>query len=148
MPDILHRFEVKSSPAEAYRVLATLEGLAGWWTTDTQGSAAAGGVIEFRFGTRGQINMKVLEAQPDKRVLWQVVSGPDVWIGTKVGFDLRQEGDYTVVLFKHEGWPEPVEFMHHCSTKWAMFLMGIKALVETGTGTPFPNDVHITGSGD
>lgn len=148
MPDILHRFEVKSSPSEAYRALATLEGLAGWWTTDTQGSTAAGGTIEFRFGTRGQINMKVLEAQPDKRVLWQVVSGPDIWIGTKVGFELRQEGDFTVVLFKHEGWPEPVEFMHHCSTKWAMFLMSIKSLVETGTGAPFPNDVHITGSGD
>jgi uncharacterized protein YndB with AHSA1/START domain len=148
MPDILHRFEVKASPAEAYRALATLEGLAGWWTTDTRGSAAIGGVIEFVFGTRGKIDMKVLEAQPDKRVLWQVLAGPDAWAGTTVGFDLRQDGDYTVVLFKHEGWKEASEMMHHCTTKWAVFLLSIKALVEAGTGTPFPNDVHITGSGD
>ena len=32
----------------------------------------------------------------------------------------RQVDDYTIVLFKHEGWEEPVEFMHHCSTKWAI----------------------------
>ena len=38
--------------------------------------------------------------------------------------------------------------MHHCSTKWAMFLMSLKSLVETGTGAPFPNDVHISNKGD
>ena len=33
--------------------------------------------------------------------------------------------------------------MHHCSTKWATFLMSLKSLVETGTGAPSPHDVHI-----
>jgi hypothetical protein len=33
--------------------------------------------------------------------------------------------------------------MHHCSTKWAVFLMSLKALVETGNGTPAPGDVKI-----
>ncbi len=148
MPDILHKVEVKSSPKDTYRALSAREGLAGWWTTDTQGDCNVGGVIDFRFGTRGHIEMKVLELEPAKRVLWQVVGGPDDWIGTKVGFELRQDGDFTVVLFKHQGWKEPVEFMHACSTKWAMFLMSMKSLVETGKGAPFPNDVHITGKGD
>jgi hypothetical protein len=35
------------------------------------------------------------------------------------------------VLFKHQGWKEPVEFMHHCSTKWAVFLLSLKSLLET-----------------
>ena len=47
------------------------------------------------------------------------------------------------VLFKHQGWKEPVEFMHHCSTKWAVFLLSLKSLVETGKGAPEPNDVKI-----
>jgi hypothetical protein len=54
-----------------------------------------------------------------------------------------QDGDYTIVLFKHEDWKEPVEFMHHCSTKWAIFLLSLKELVETGKGSPFPDDVKI-----
>ena len=33
--------------------------------------------------------------------------------------------------------------MHHCSTKWATFLMSLKSLVETGKGAPYPNDVLI-----
>jgi hypothetical protein len=77
------------------------------------------------------------------RVLWQVVDGPEEWIGTKVSWELKQEGDYTIVLFKHQGWKEPVEFMHHCSTKWGVFLMSLKSLLETGKGAPEPNDIKI-----
>ena len=50
--------------------------------------------------------------------------------------------EYTIVQFEHEGWREPVEFMYHCSTKWATFLMSLKELVETGHGRPAPDDVQ------
>ena len=81
-------------------------------------------------------------------MLWQVVDGPADWIGTKISFDLVQEDDFVLVFFKHQGWKEPNEFMHHCSTKWALFLMSAKSLVETGAGAPYPNDVHISNKGD
>ncbi|HEY5810588.1 MAG TPA: SRPBCC domain-containing protein [Povalibacter sp.] len=148
MADILHKIAIKSAPAETYKALTARERLAGWWTTDTQGNFDVGGVIAFRFGTRGHVDMKVIERNPAGRVVWQVVDGPGEWIGSKVSFDLQPDGDYTGVLFKHQGWKEPSEFMHHCSTKWAMFLMSLKSLVETGTGAPFPNDVHISSRGD
>jgi uncharacterized protein YndB with AHSA1/START domain len=148
MPDILQKVAIKASPNAVYRALTTLEGLAGWWTTDTTGDCNVGGTIRFQFGDRGRIDMKVVELVPNRRVLWQVVGGPDVWIGTKVHFDLAQDGDFTAILFKHEGWKEPSEFMHHCTTKWAMFLMSMKSSVETGKGAAFPNDVHISNRGD
>jgi hypothetical protein len=88
--------------------------------------------------------MEVLELRPRERVAWRVVDGPAEWIGTTVEFDLRQDGDYTIVLFAHRGWREPVEFMHHCSTKWASFLLSLKSLVETGKGAPAPRDVSIS----
>ena len=143
MPDILHRVGIKASADDAYRALTAREALAGWWTTDTQGDGKVGEVIRFRFGSHGGFDMKVLELDPGKRVLWQVVDGPAEWIGTRVSFELTQDKDYTIILFKHLGWKEPVEFMHHCSTKWAVFLMSLKALVENGKGDPFPRDVKI-----
>lgn len=143
MVDIVHAVGIKADAARAYGALATLKGLAGWWTSDTTGDETAGGVIHFRFGNRGFIDMKILALELGKHVAWEVVAGPDVWIGTKVTFELRQDDDYAVVLFKHAGWKEPVEFMHHCSTKWATFMMSLKSLLETGKGAAFPNDVHI-----
>ena len=118
MPDILHKVGIKSSsPNDVYRAFTTVEGLSAWWTTSTQGESKVGAVLQFRFGAGG-FDMKVLELQPAKRVLWRVVDGPEEWIGTKISFELNQKDDWTIVLFKHEGWKEPVEFMHHCSTKW------------------------------
>ena len=143
MPDILHKVGIKfSSLNDVYKAFTTREGLAGWWTTDTQGDGKVGGLLAFRFGNGG-FDMKVLELAPAMHVLWQVVDGPEEWIGTKVSFDLKQEGDWTIVLFKHQGWKEPVEFMHHCSTKWAVFLLSLKSLVETGKGAPWPNEIKL-----
>jgi uncharacterized protein YndB with AHSA1/START domain len=143
MPDILHRVGIKSTPADTFRALATRDGLAAWWTYDTRGDSGLGDIIHFQFGERGFFDMKVLELDPGRRVSWQVVDGPAEWIGTRVRFELAQDDDYTIVLFRHEGWKDPVEFMHHCSTKWAVFLMSLKSLVETGRGAPFPHDVKI-----
>ncbi len=142
MADILHRVGIKSSVDEVYKALTKREGLAAWWTNDTQGESKVGGVIKFRFGTGG-FDMKVLELHPAKRVLWQVVDGPKDWIGTKISFELKQENDYAIVLFKHQDWKEPVEFMNHCSTKWGLFLMSLKSLVETGKGASYPDDIKI-----
>jgi uncharacterized protein YndB with AHSA1/START domain len=144
MSDILHRVGIRSSSLEGvYKALTTRDGLAGWWTTNTEGEGnKVDDVVKFRFGAGG-FDMKVLELQPGNRVLWQVVDGPPEWIGTKVSWELKQDGDYAIVLFKHQGWKEPVEFMHHCSTKWAVFLLSLKSLVETGAGSPDPRDVKI-----
>ena len=148
MPDILHKVDIKTNPNDTYKALTTLDGLSGWWTTTTQGNPNVGGTIAFRFGELGGFDMKVLELEPGKRVLWQVVAGPEEWLGTRVGFDLRRDDDYTAVIFKHQGWKEPVEFMHHCSTKWATYLVSMKSLLESGQGAPHPNDVHISARGD
>jgi uncharacterized protein YndB with AHSA1/START domain len=144
MVDILHRVGMKSASVDAvYEALTTIEGLSGWWATDTKGQTEVGGILEFRFEPGG-IDMKVLELNPAKRVLWEVTDGPAEWIGTKVRWELKQSGDYAIVLFAHEGWKEPVEFMYHCSTKWATFLVSLKQLVETGVGAPEPHDLKIS----
>ncbi|MFG1626172.1 SRPBCC domain-containing protein [Kribbella sp. NPDC049227] len=145
MVDILHRIGVTgSSPSAVYETLTTIDGLAKWWTEDTVGDDSVGGVIRFRFGEAGGFDMKVIENQPDELVRWEVVEGPEEWIGTQVRFELKQEDGFAIVLFSHEGWKEPVEFMNHCSTKWAVFLMSLKKLLETGEGDPAPNDVKIS----
>lgn len=147
MFDILHRVGIKASVATVYQALATPEGVAGWWTEETTGDRQVGGAIKFRFTDQGRelgvFDAKIVELHPGKRVAWQVTGGPAEWIGTKIVFDLKLEDDYTIVLFKHAGWKEPAEFMHHCSTKWATFLMSLKSLCETGRGHPAPHDVKI-----
>ena len=146
--DILHRVGIKAPLQAVYQALATREGAAGWWTVDTRGESTVGGTLKFVFTADGKelggFDIEVRELVPNRRVLWHVAGGPPEWVGTQISFDLKQEDDFAVILFKHEGWREPVEFMSHCSTKWATFLMSLKAYVETGKGLPSPDDVKIS----
>ncbi len=145
--DILHRVGIQAPADRVYAALTARDGLAGWWTQDVQAENEVGGKLHFGFTADGVelgfFDMKVLELDPGRRVLWQVVDGPAEWIGTRIGWDLAQEGNYCIVMFRHQGWKNPVPFMSHCSTKWAVFLMSLKSLVETGKGQPSPNDVRI-----
>ena len=100
--DILHRVGIKAPLDEVYKALATREGVAAWWTNNTQGESKVGGALQFRFSAGGVevggFEIKVLELHPATRVLWQVAGGPDEWIGTKISFELKQDGEYVIVL--------------------------------------------------
>ena len=122
MVDILHRVGVKTpTPDEVYDALTTVDGLAGWWTDDTKGRRRRRRRARVPVPAGRRLRHGGARAEPAERVVWRVVDGPEEWIGTTIDWDLRQDGDYTIVLFKHEGWKEPVEFMHHCSTKWGSY---------------------------
>ena len=143
MPDIFHRVGIQSnSPSVVYAALTTRDGLAGWWTTNTEGVSEVGEVLTFRFDGGG-FDMRIEEVDTDKRVVWRVLDGPSEWIDTEISWNLAQEGEYTIVRFEHTGWREVDDFMCHCSTKWAVFLLSLKSLIETGSGSPWPRDLKI-----
>ena len=148
MVDIVQRVGIKAPATQVFSALSTIDGLAGWWTRSTAGSSKVGGTIAFRFHQPGGeeiggFDMDVLELVPDRKVRWRVKGGPDEWIGTDIEFDLSAQKDYTIVRFGHRGWREENEFMGHCTTKWATFLLSLRDLVETGRGRPAPEDQRI-----
>ncbi|HTX17459.1 MAG TPA: SRPBCC domain-containing protein [Bacteroidota bacterium] len=138
MPDILHRVGIKSPAAKVFKALSTVQGLQHWWTTRTSGDAGAGGMIDFGFCT-----MKVAVFRANKFILWKCIDGPKDWIGTEVSYRLVRKDGQTFILFKHAKWKRPVEFMHHCSTKWAVFLLSLRDWIERGEGRPAPYDLKI-----
>lgn len=148
MFDIIHRVGIKAPASKVYAALSTIEGLAGWWTEETSGVSKPGGAIDFQFSSpRGErvggMTMQVLALAPDQEVRWRCTAGPEEWIGTDVVFRLTKDGDYTIVRFGHRNWREASEFTEHCSMKWAVFMLSLRELVETGQGRPAPGDVKI-----
>ncbi|HEY2813358.1 MAG TPA: SRPBCC domain-containing protein [Acidimicrobiales bacterium] len=145
MADIRHRVGVNAPVAEVYDAVATREGTERWWTRDVEGEAQVGGELAFRFGRPDpSAVMQLVELTSPSRVVWRCVRGPNEWLDTTVTFDLRAEGDETVVVFTHAGWREPVEFMHHCSTKWGIYLLSLKHGLEGAKATPWPDTEKIS----
>ena len=145
MPDIRHRVVMSAPLEQVYDAVATVQGVSDWWTRDgVRGESAEGSKLEFYFGSPDPAAvMEVTRLDPAGYVAWQCVDGADEWVGTTLTFDLKVVDEDTAVLFTHAGWEEPSEFMAHCSARWAYFLLSCKQLVETGTGTPFPEDLKF-----
>ncbi len=142
MPDILHRVGIKSTPQKVFKALSTIDGLSHWWVVGTRGNPKKGGIIDFDFA-----DMRVVESKPNKVVKWKCVKGPKPWVGTELTFELKSKKDETFVLFTHANWEKADEFMRHCSTKWAIFLLSLKGWLEREEGRPAPYDIKI-GNGD
>jgi hypothetical protein len=145
MPDIRHRVAISAPLQSVYEGVATKQGLSEWWTRDgVRGESSEGSTLEFFFGQpEPAAVMEVARLDPDGHVNWSCVGGNDDWVGTTIAFDLAHKDDETVVLFTHADWREPVEFMAHCSARWAYFLLSLKSYTETGKGTPFPEDLRF-----
>jgi uncharacterized protein YndB with AHSA1/START domain len=142
MAEIRHRIGVHAPIEDVYEAVATSKGVAGWWTVDVEQDD--GGTIGVQFGGPRAATIELAEQVPPGRIVWRFVQGPGEWLGTTATFDLRADGEETVLLFTHAGWAEPVEFLHHCSTRWAYFLMSLKRGLEGGAATPWPRDEMIS----
>ena len=145
MPDIRHRVAITAPIESVYEAVATPEGISRWWTRDgVRGESSEGSKLQFFFGQPDPAAvMEVTRLDPEGHVSWNCIEGADEWVGTRLTFDLTRNDDQTVVLFTHADWREPVEFMAHCSARWAYFLLSLKSLLETGRGTPFPEDMKF-----
>lgn len=138
MVNILHRVGIAATPDRVFEALATLAGVQAWWISTATGDAAQGGVIDFGF-----CDMQVKHADANSLVHWRCTRGPDEWVGTDVIFRLEWKDNQTFVLFQHANWREAIEFTHHCSTKWATFLLSLRDHLEHGAGRPHPRALRI-----
>ncbi len=148
MVNIIHRIGIKAEIQAVYEALATVQGISNWWTKDTSGKSEIGKTVVTRFHTLegneiGSMAFEIKGLEPNKKVHWKFLEGPDEWIGTEALFELQQEENYTIVLFSHINWSEEVEFKAHCSMKWATFMLSLKQLLENGEGKPAPYDLKI-----
>jgi uncharacterized protein YndB with AHSA1/START domain len=144
--DIKHRVGIKADLDSVYQALATRDGLASWLTRDVRGGEQAGSELElyFRDVQPGAV-MEIVELRHNQLVRWRCTGGVAAeWLNTDVTFELKREGDETVVLFSHDHWQAATEFLHHCSTAWAVFLLSLKDGLEGGRFTPFPEVKRVS----
>ncbi|NND51316.1 MAG: SRPBCC domain-containing protein [Flavobacteriaceae bacterium] len=140
MYTIKHLIHFDTDIQYVYKSIATIEGLRQWWTVQTTGVSELNETIDFRFGERYFIQMKVIELEPNKMVRWECVQAEPDWIGTIITFDLDLIEGKIVLRFSHDKWPTHSDFFAHCNLSWAKYLLSLKLYLENGKGSPFKPD--------
>ena len=141
MPDIMHLVRIHAAPEPVYRALTTTEGIRNWWTRDASLDAAIGGTGTFGFRDRRVLTTVRVDALDSPvRVAWTTLAStaPSGWEGSSISFDLRAEGDDTVLAFAHRGLACADENYARVTTGWGYYLISLQHYLETGTGAPHP----------
>ena len=140
--DIRHEVGIKATPNAIYQALTDSKKLSQWWT-DTRGNSKVGNHLEFWFGDFCQ-KFEVITLKENELVCWKAAKdGMEEWAGTEISFTLKAEKNQCFVHFIHSGWKSNTGLLPHCSTKWAVFMLSLKDLLEKGKGHPAPNDWQI-----
>lgn len=138
MATILLRMPVDAEQKVIHDVLATSEGVNGWWSNHTEGPAGVGSTLKVAFPDAPiTFDFEVAE-ETGSRVAWRCLAGPPEWIGTTVSFDVQSDSEgSTSVLFAHDGWATTEESFPFIAYSWAQILPRLKELSESGKPRPY-----------
>lgn len=145
MPEIMHLIKIRAVQDKIYQAVSTAEGIRNWWTRDAALDSKVGGSGEFGFyGHRMVVKVKVAELTPPGHLVWDAVSSTGgAFDGTTISFDLKSEEGITSLLFAHRGFKANGNNIASATTRWGFYLLSLKRYVETGKGTPNPEDTEL-----
>jgi uncharacterized protein YndB with AHSA1/START domain len=139
MQDIMHLIKIHASSERAYKAITMADGICQWWTRDAAIEPKVGAAGEFGFnGKRFVAKVTVEELDPVTRVRWKVANS--AWQANDIEFNLRADGNDTILLFAHRGFPRADEGFASATTRWGFYLLSLKRYLQTGKGTPNPDD--------
>lgn len=82
-------------------------------------------------------NQKLIELVGDKKIVWLVtesnlsfLKNTNEWAGTKICFDIENDGDKTKVIFTHEGLIPSFECYGSCASAWTQYMQKLQACLK------------------
>jgi uncharacterized protein YndB with AHSA1/START domain len=142
MADIMHTLKIHASADRVYQAIATAEGIRNWWTRDAVLESKVGGTGEFGFFARRFIaKVRIDELEPPKRIAWKVTNA--AWPAETIVLEVRSEGAGARLSFLHRDFKEADQRYASATTRWGFYLLSLKSYLETGKGSPNPDDADF-----
>lgn len=136
---LMHSVTIVGDAERIYEAISTGEGLASFWTRDSQAEPKVGSIARFGFGGP-VLEMKVEELKPGRLVRWSTQGGFPDWVNTTVTWEILPGPDGgQEVRFSHEGWPAemPQGDLASVNYTWGRVVGRLKKYAETGRPSPF-----------
>ncbi len=143
MPDVLHDFPIRATPAAVFAAVSSPVGLDAWWTLGASGEARVGAVFELFFGEEYDWRATVVRCIADREFALRIDRASVDWVGTEVSFRIEEAGDVSWLRFAHTGWGAATEHYRISSFCWAMYLRVLRRWVEHGEVVPYERRLEV-----
>ena len=131
MPDLLHRIQIGAPPEKVFKALTEADGLSSWWTGDVEAEPKVGSVAIFGFSNRATVfRMKVVEFEPNRRVVWECLGDWPQWVDTRLTWALSEKNGGTELNFTHANWKSTDGVFADCNSTWGALMYRIRDYVE------------------
>jgi uncharacterized protein YndB with AHSA1/START domain len=143
VPDIFHDLLIKAQPSRVFQGVSRPADLDQWWTARSSGEPRLGMEYELWFGPQFDWRARVSRARPDAEFELELTRADPEWVGTKVGFQLQEQGASTQLRFHHRGWPQETEHYRVSCYCWAMYLRVLRRFLEYGERVPYERRLDV-----
>ena len=143
MAKVKHKVGIIGPIDAIFQSLVTNDGLSGWWASSATGKTGIGRRIDLAFSELAVLSFEYDELQSNKIVRLKCVSGPGPWQGSELLFELEQSDEQVFLTLTHQNSNSSEEEFLYFSTKWPIYLLSLKDLIEAGSGRPYPHDIKI-----
>jgi uncharacterized protein YndB with AHSA1/START domain len=136
---LVHTVTIAAGADKIYEAISTGQGLASFWTKDSQAEPRVGSIAKFGFGGP-RLELKVAELTPAKLVRWVSHEVFPDWAGTTILWEIASaENGRSEVTFSHSGWPEdlPQAKLGSVNYTWGRVVGRLKKHAETGDVVPY-----------
>ena len=112
-----------------------------WWSGEIEGSSGKlNDEFTYRYKDFHLSKQRIVEVIPGKKVVWLVTESQinyaedkREWTGTKISFDILEQGNKTQLRFTHLGLVPEIECFDSCSNSWSQLIQqGLFNLITTG----------------
>ena len=137
---------VEQGPHEVFNAINNVRG---WWSEEIEGNTSKlNDEFNYHFEDVHRCKMRLTEVIPDKKVVWLVldnyfnfIKDENEWKGTRVIFEITEQGDKTKLRFTHEGLIPAYECFDICQNAWTQYIQqSLYNLITTGKGQPNGKD--------
>jgi len=131
---------VDQSPKEVFNAVNSPQN---WWSGEIEGSSVKlNDEFTYRYKEIHFSKQRVVEMIPEQKVVWLVTDccfkyTEDIneWTGTKISFEITEQGGKTELRFSHIGLVPEIECFESCSGAWTQLVhQSLASLITSGEG--------------
>ena len=139
-----HFIGAKATRQAMFHAISTPEGLEKWWATSAKGNPEVEETVELYFAGLTSLKFKYEEMIPHEKLVLTCVEGFKGWQDTVLTHKIEEKDGQVFLTHIHSNIdPDDVEALTYFNTKWTIYLLSLKSLLEEGTGTPFPTEIKL-----
>jgi len=144
MERTIHFIGAKCTKEEMFNAISKPSGLQKWWATRVEGIVGIGETLFLTFDNLTTLKFKYDEIVPNEKLVLTCFDSFKSWDKTQLVFEIVEKNNQVFLTQTHQNInPRDIESLAYFSSKWTVYLLSLKKYLETGIGTPYPNETKL-----